>query len=93
MNEFIGYLIVGSMCCFGVYKIFDDLLINVRAWFELKIGVKACKPLFSCPPCMGSVHGLYLGIIFLGLDHMVLLYCIALCGLNYIVNELLPKYE
>lgn len=89
---FIAYLIIGSIYCFGVFKIFDDILIGVRAYLELNIG-KWAKPLVTCPPCMGSFHGLYLGFIFLGFTWSILLYCICLCGLNYVVNSLMPDYE
>lgn len=90
---FIAYLIIGSVYCFGIFKIFDDILINVRAKIEYYIGSKWSKPLVLCPPCMGSFHGLYLGLIFFGLSWNILLYCVCLCGLNYIVNSLLPEYE
>lgn len=90
---FIAYLIIGTAYCFGVYKIFDDILISVRAKIEQVISPKWCKPLLTCPPCMGSFHGAYIGFIFFGIDWMILLYCVCLCGLNYIVNSLLPQYE
>src|SRR5688572_8404237 len=89
---FIAYLLIGSVYCFGIFKIFDDLLIGPRAFLELKMG-KWAKPLVSCPPCMGSAHGFYLGLIFFGLSWNIPLYCVCLCGLNYIVNSLLPEYE
>lgn len=90
---FIACLLVGSVYCFGIFKIFDDILISVRAWIEKIIGSKWSKPLVLCPPCMGSFHGLYLGFIFFGLSWTIPLYCICLCGLNYIVNSLLPDYD
>jgi hypothetical protein len=90
---FISYLIIGSAYCFGIFKIFDDVLVGVRAKLEYLIGPKWCRPLVSCPPCLASVHGFYLGLIFFGLNWTIPLYCICLCGLNYIVNSLLPEYD
>lgn len=90
---FVAYLVIGAFYCFGIYKIFDDILLIVRAWIESTIGSKWCKPLFLCPPCMGSFHGLYLGFIFFGLTWNIPLYCVCLCGLNYIINSLLPEYD
>lgn len=90
---FIACLIIGAVYCFGVYKIFDDILISVRAKIEIVISAKWCKPLFTCPPCMGSFHGLYIGLVLFGVDWLILPYCICLCGFNYIVNSLLPQYE
>ena len=91
--SFFFHLLAGTVYCFGVYKIFQDILTGPATWMELKIGSKWCKPLFLCPPCMASFHGFYLGVIFFGFDWTILLYCICLCGANYIVNSLLPEYE
>lgn len=92
LYTFIAYLIIGMLYCFGVFKIFDDVLISIRANLELKLG-KWSKPLVSCPPCMGSFHGFYLGIIFFGLSWNIPLYCMCLCGVNYLVNTFIPEYE
>jgi hypothetical protein len=91
--NFTIYLIASSVYCFGVFKIFDDLLLPVRARIELLLGPKWSKPVVTCPPCMGSLHGLYLGLIFFGIQWQVLFFCVALCGLNYIIQQLLPEYE
>lgn len=91
--SFIAYLIIGSVYCFGVFKVFDDLLISVRERIEYILGAKWSRPIVSCPPCMGSFHGMYLGFMFFGLSWSILLYCVCLCGLNYIVNSLLPDYD
>jgi hypothetical protein len=91
--SFIGKLIIGSFWCFGIFKIFDDLLLSVRAKLEEKIGIKWSKPLVSCPPCMGSVHGLLMGAFFYAGSPLVILYAICLCGLNYLIQTFLPEYE
>jgi len=92
--DFIGRLLIGTVWCFGVYKLFDDLLLPIRSQIEQKIGFKWSKPLVLCPPCMGSLHGLILGLLFFGAAPLtIILYCISLCGLNYIIQTLLPEYE
>jgi hypothetical protein len=49
-------------------------------WF----GVFLSKPLFICPPCMASVHGIYFFILFSNYNLIYLpFYCLILCGLNY----------
>lgn len=90
---FIEYLIVGSLWCFGFWKLWDDLLLPLRTKIELAIGMKWTKPLFNCPPCMGSVHGLFLGYMFFGVNTVVILYCFALCGLNYLILQWMPDYD
>lgn len=90
---FLACLLIGACWCYGIFKIFDDLLIPVRAWIELKLGPKWSKPLITCPPCMGSLHGLVLGSIFYPGSWFIILYCVALCGLNYLIQQFLPEYE
>lgn len=89
----IENLIIGCFWCFGFWKLWDDLLLPLRVKAEVAIGMKWTKPLFNCPPCMASVHGLFLGYMFYGFHHVVILYCFALCGLNWIVLQFLPESE
>lgn len=89
----IENLIIGCLWCFGFWKLWDDLLLPLRTKIELAITMRWTKPLFNCPPCMASVHGFGLGLYFFGLDPIIILYCFALCGLNYIVLQCLPEYE
>lgn len=93
MFTFIAYLFIGSVYTFGVFKLFDDILLPVRSWVEEKIGVKWAKPLLLCPPCMASFHGFYIGLYLFGLSWWIPVYCLCLCGLNHIVNNLLFEYD
>lgn len=91
--NFIINLLIGSLWCFGIYKLFDDLLNPIAVRIEDKIGLQWCKPLFYCPPCMASVHGVILCIIFGITGKAWIVYCVCLCGLNYIIQQFLPEYE
>lgn len=55
------------------------------------------KPLFTCPPCMASVHSTYFYAFFLSLIGFSWqwllfypLYVLILCGLNFIISSKLP---
>jgi hypothetical protein len=91
MNEFIGELILGSLWCYGVYALFDNdhLLGPVGDWLEKFTSVTFCRPLFGCPPCMASVHGAMIGIGLFGISWTILSYCICLCGLNFIIKNII----
>lgn len=84
-------LLIGSLWCFGFYKLWDDLLLPLRTKIEQAIGLKWTKPLFNCPACMASVHGILLGLLFFeyGLHDELVVYCFTLCGLNYLITEII----
>lgn len=93
MINFILYLIVGCLWCFGFWKLFDDGLLPLRVKIESVLPMKVTKPLFNCPACMASVHGFFLGFAFYGPHLVIILYCFCLCGLNYLVSQWLPYDE
>jgi hypothetical protein len=93
MIDFITYLIVGCLWCFGFWKLWDDLLLPLRVKIEEYLPMKATKPLFNCVACMASVHGFFLGLYFFGFAPVIILYCFALCGLNYLVLQWVPEYD
>jgi hypothetical protein len=89
----IQTLLLASLWCFGVHAAFqnDMLLGKLGTWIELRIGYKWCKPLFGCPPCMASVHGAFISGYFGLTPTVALVFIICLCGLNYVINQLLPE--
>lgn len=91
-SAFCLKLTIASLWCFGVFKLFDDIFLPVRARVEEKIG-KWSKPIMTCPPCMGSLHGLLWGMYFFEWSWVIFPFCVCLCGLNYIVNSMIPDYE
>ena len=45
------------------------------------------KPLYDCPPCMSSVWGI-LGWLYFAPDFNIILYLLALCGLNGLLSAI-----
>jgi len=90
----IENIIIASLWCFGIYAAFDSrhLLGRLGGWLQRTIGITACRPLFLCPTCMGSIHGLCWGLYFYA-DLRIIPFIICLAGLNYIIITLLPEYE
>lgn len=93
MTDFIIYLVVASLWIWGVYAVFDSkhLLGKIAAWIEVNTSTTFCRPLFLCPTCMSSVHGILWGVLCYDFTYTVFPFIICLCGLNYIINSLLPE--
>lgn len=91
MIEFILQLLLGSLWCYGIYAVFDNdhLLGPLGDWIESNTSTTFIRPLFGCPPCMASFHGGVLGFVMFGLTWTVLPYMICLCGLNYIIKNII----
>lgn len=87
----IEMLILGSTWCFGIYALFDNdhLLGPAGDWIEAKTSTTFIRPLFGCPPCMSSVHGTIIGLIVFGLTLTVIPFVICLCGLNFIIKNII----
>lgn len=101
--NFFAILIGASFWCFGFHIILKNFLLHALGVDIDKIGVwkgfkkwqqNIMKPLFACPYCMASVHGTAIFFMMLfgifGLWYWPA-FCVCLCGLNYIVNSLLPE--
>lgn len=110
MTDFILLLIVGSCWCWGVFTLFHegyflerignklrkfDIFPGNKSMQERWIGTWYSKPLFDCPPCMASIHGLLISAIYYEWHiYPMGAYMICLCGLNFIVKSILfPEYE
>lgn len=103
--EFALVMIGSSLWCFGFHIVVKKFLKqtidfdieHTIDWDGLhKWQQNILKPLFACPYCMASVHGTV--IFFICLFGSFGLYwwppfCICLCGLNYMINSILPEYE
>lgn len=72
---------------------------RLRLYAEKYLGRFASKPLFSCPPCMASVHSTYvfwpLVLTMYGFHPIeALIYIVyvgALCTVNWILIELIER--
>lgn len=83
---FFLFVIIGSLWCWGIHAFFQLSGLEKFAHFALFLR----KPLFDCPPCMGSIHGTMIYLLFMVHEIGILfwpIYCICLCGLNYIIKE------
>ena len=101
--ELFAVLIGASLWCFGVHTVANKAILEVfkvnvdKQWYKFSKWQRTLlKPLFACPPCMASVHGTIIFFIMLFGSYGILywpVFCICLCGLNYIITSLLPEYE
>jgi len=73
----------GIKCLFSEYMVLGTMAVRLRNLLPVYI----TKPLFDCPPCMASFHGTLIYIMYR--SHSVqewILYCILLCGCNFIIK-------
>ena len=105
MNETLTILLLSSLWCFGFHIVFTKLVIghilgiDFDSWWDNYLTPwqrTVSKPLFACPACMASAHGT---VIFLAYFRPEVswgywpLFCIALCGLNFIISNLITSHE
>lgn len=83
--------IINSLFIWGINCLFEDgfLLAGVGKVLRKTFGSIICRPLFDCPPCQSSVWGVTFYVIAYDLTWIVIPYCICLCGLNFIIKEIL----
>lgn len=96
MSGYILLIILSSLWIWGFYAAFDSkhLLGRLASKLIAGLGTTFCRPLFLCPPCMSSVHGMVIGFIYFGVSLKVLPFLVCLCGLNFIIKTILfPEYE
>lgn len=89
-------VILCSAWIWGIHCMFSEGFIFYKAgvFLEKTIGTTACKPIFLCPPCMSSVHGVVWSIAFCIPVKMIIPFIIALCGVNFIIKKFVyPDYE
>lgn len=89
MNEFLLKLFVASLMCVGIWNLFHKGMI--LGWlgdiWERRLPEAINKPLWSCPPCLASVHGTWIWF-YLGGDAMMWVpFCLALSGLNKLLSD------
>jgi hypothetical protein len=69
-----------------------QVLSFISIYLDAKLPLWLRKPLYLCPPCMGSFWSLVTGIYY-GFSVDLLLIIPAVCGMNYILNRLYPYSE
>lgn len=87
MIHILLLLPLASLICIGIWNAFGPGMI--LGWlgnvWEKRLPDAINKPLWSCPPCMASVHGTWIWMLFGGGLGMWLPFVLALSGLNRIV--------
>lgn len=97
MTDFLVWLIISSFWIWGVHfccrenqvlEILGNVIDNILPKW-------ASKPLVRCPMCMASVHGtaIYLLSPLPYFWYMHILFVVALCGLNDIIDGLTADYD
>lgn len=79
----------------GVHCIFSEgyTMHRFGLFLERILGTTLCKPLFICPPCMSSVHGLLFAFLISMPYHIIPYFMIVLCGINFIIKKFVyPDY-
>lgn len=91
MIDFILTLIIASLWIWGVFAAFDDgnIFSGIRKVAERLFGTELMRPVFGCPYCMASIHGGLIGFYWYGFSLVVIPFVICLCGLNYVVTNLI----
>jgi len=91
MTDFIYLLLINVGWIWGINCLFSKgyALYEPGKFIENIIGTTWVKPLFACPPCQSSFHGLLFSFWFYGLSLVVFPYLVCLCGINYIIKEYL----
>lgn len=98
---FLAAVLFGFLWIWGVHcamtMVFSKVASKIEVWMIMKLPLNTrqartiLKPMFLCPPCMSSLHGLVLFLVlFQGWPlYHVIAYIIVLAGLNYIIKEAL----
>lgn len=92
MTEFLQWLVLAGLWIWGFQYAFQVGNVLGRVGdFVRRAPRWAAKPTVDCTKCMASVHGtawyLLSKLQYSPLDH--LLFVVALCGLNYVIDGLM----
>jgi hypothetical protein len=105
MITFAILLLIATVWIWGVNCVFSEGFILERAgdWWADRVPKWIYKPTIGCTACMSSVHGTLWywtwGIVFLPPLNITLtlivwvMFCVCLCGINYILLESIYKNE
>lgn len=85
----IEKLLFASLWCLGVYCIFSPnyILGRVGDFMRNELPRWMAKPLFDCPPCMASFHGLMFCFFYSLSPFEFVPFVICLSGLNYLATQ------
>ena len=95
---FVAFLPIGVAWIWGIHCLFSEgyILEKVGNVIESQLPNWITHPLFICPMCMASIHGTLIFWLFMigSVSPMFWpLYCVSLCGINFIITKLIEKNE
>lgn len=110
-TDFVFYLFVTTTAIWGFHILFQDghFLEGLAKWFvegetedryygPNKRRAMIAKPLFDCPICMSSLHGIlwfFIGLPLFFNDalsiRLLIPFLLCLCGINTIISKLTTK--
>lgn len=87
MTNFLLLLPIASLVIVGIWNAFAPGMIFgwLADWLEKHVSEHFLKPVYSCPPCMASVHGTWVWFLAGGDLTWWPPFVLALSGLNRIV--------
>jgi len=89
-------LILNALWILGFSKLFEAGMIfeEIDVWIMTKLNVNhhwLLKPVYACPPCMSSIHGL-IGAVFFGIPFILIpVYIVMLAGLLSFAQKLMYR--
>lgn len=88
MTDFLLRLLVGCLIIIGIWNAFkpDMILGWLGDIWDRRLPDAINKPVWSCPPCMASVHGTWIWFLAGGDLTWWVPFVLALSGLNRIVS-------
>lgn len=85
--NFLTLLVIGCLVCIGIWNAFKpDMIFGWlgKIW-DRRFPEWVSKPLYTCPPCMASVHGSWIWFLAGGDLTWGFPFVLALSGLNRII--------
>lgn len=101
MSEFLIWVVLASVWCFGVNNAFSDgeIFGSIGDWLHEKLPTWLYKPTIGCPKCQASIHGAfwywYSRPFELTIQYFLigLLFIVAVSGINTVIINFLKKDE
>jgi hypothetical protein len=84
----LNILLINCLWCLGVHVLltYEFSIVNKFGnYFEMYLPEWIHKPLFTCPPCMASIHGVLFALPAYHLSLAIPIHLVCLCALNTLV--------
>lgn len=84
----LQYLLINSLWCVGFHVLMTydfSIFHSLGNKLEFHLPEWIVKPMFTCPPCMASIHGLLFALPYYHLSVIVPIHLVCLCALNTLI--------